>query len=232
MRIEFIGKSPVTNEIISISNLGEQNVDTLEFVLAKTYEGIELAGFIPSIEWARAAGGADFTTDILTSVEGESLVYSWTLNEEMLSVPGKLSCRLCLQDDANSQVWISNIVNLYVMGGLDITEALIETYPENYRELWDNIAQLRADVEAGMVRGPQGVEGPVGPQGIPGPQGEEGPQGEIGPQGEQGPQGIQGETGPIGPKGDDGWGNALYGYSLSLDEDGDVVFSYREEPIE
>ncbi|MET0786862.1 MAG: hypothetical protein ABWY25_09165, partial [Paenisporosarcina sp.] len=66
-------------------------------------------------------------------------------------------------------------------------------------------------INAGSVRGPQGIQGLVGPQGPigntgpPGPTGAAssvpGPPGATGPQGVQGPQGIQGPGGPQGPQG-------------------------------
>jgi Collagen triple helix repeat (20 copies) len=66
-------------------------------------------------------------------------------------------------------------------------------------------------INAGNVRGPQGIQGLVGPQGPignTGPQGPTGaastvpgPAGATGPQGVQGPQGIQGPGGPQGPAG-------------------------------
>ena len=82
-----------------------------------------------------------------------------------------------------------------------------------------------AEIDLGLVQGPQGVQGPkgdIGPQGPQGPQGEQGPKGDTGPQGatgpagpkgdkgdtgaqgETGPQGETGATGPQGPKGETG----------------------------
>jgi hypothetical protein len=52
--------------------------------------------------------------------------------------------------------------------------------------------------------GPQGPIGLTGPQGVPGNDGATGPQGPIGFAGLQGPQGVQGATGNIGPVGPQG----------------------------
>ena len=62
-------------------------------------------------------------------------------------------------------------------------------------------------VDAGEIRGPQGIQGPQGEKGDQGEKGEKGDQGEMGPQGPQGeigPQGLQGEKGDKGEKGDQG----------------------------
>lgn len=67
-----------------------------------------------------------------------------------------------------------------------------------------------AEVDLGLVIGPQGPEGPqgeVGPQGPKGEQGIQGPKGDTGPQGAtgpEGPQGVKGDTGPQGPQGEQG----------------------------
>ena len=67
-----------------------------------------------------------------------------------------------------------------------------------------------AEVDLGLVQGPQGPQGPkgdIGAQGPIGPQGEQGPKGDTGPQGATGPKGETGDTGPqgeIGPQGEPG----------------------------
>jgi hypothetical protein len=53
------------------------------------------------------------------------------------------------------------------------------------------------DINAGNVRGPQGLTGPAGPAG--GPQGEQGDPGPIGPAGPAGPTGPVGPTNMVGP---------------------------------
>ena len=65
-------------------------------------------------------------------------------------------------------------------------------------------------LDAGVVRGPQGIQGIQGidgiqgPDGVQGPQGVEGPVGPLGPEGPGGPAGIQGPIGPQGPGGVEG----------------------------
>ena len=64
-----------------------------------------------------------------------------------------------------------------------------------------------AEVDLGLVQGPQGPQGPkgdTGAQGPIGPQGEQGPKGDTGPQGATGPQGPKGDTGDTGPQGEIG----------------------------
>lgn len=101
----------------------------------------------------------------------------------------------------------------------------LEPTPTEFQAILAEIAKVREEIEAGLLKGdkgdtgdqgPQGEEGPQGPQGIRGEKGETGEQGIQGETGEQGPQGIQGiqgvrgekgekgETGPQGPQGEPG----------------------------
>jgi hypothetical protein len=60
-------------------------------------------------------------------------------------------------------------------------------------------------VNAGNIRGPQGIQGQtggIGPEGPRGPEGPTGPKGDPGNPGAQGNPGIQGDRGPAGPQGD------------------------------
>ena len=61
----------------------------------------------------------------------------------------------------------------------------------------DTLAQVKADLAAGKLKGEKGDPGERGPEG---PQGAKG---DTGPTGPQGPQGPQGEAGPAGPAGKD-----------------------------
>lgn len=70
----------------------------------------------------------------------------------------------------------------------------------------DTLAQVKADLAAGKLKGEkgdQGERGPEGPQGAKGDTGETGPQGAPGATGPTGPQGPRGDTGPAGPAGKD-----------------------------
>lgn len=70
----------------------------------------------------------------------------------------------------------------------------------------DTLAQVKADLAAGKLKGEKGdpgERGPEGPQGAKGDTGETGPQGAPGATGPTGPQGPRGDTGPAGPAGKD-----------------------------
>lgn len=70
----------------------------------------------------------------------------------------------------------------------------------------NTLAQVKADLAAGKLRGEKGdpgERGPEGPQGAKGDTGETGPQGAPGATGPTGPQGPRGEAGPAGPAGKD-----------------------------
>lgn len=70
----------------------------------------------------------------------------------------------------------------------------------------DTLAQVKADLAAGKLKGEkgdQGERGPEGPQGAKGDTGKTGPQGAPGATGPTGPQGPRGEAGPAGPAGKD-----------------------------
>lgn len=70
----------------------------------------------------------------------------------------------------------------------------------------DTLAQVKADLAAGKLKGEKGdpgERGPEGPQGAKGDTGETGPQGAPGATGPTGPEGPRGEAGPAGPAGKD-----------------------------
>lgn len=161
MRITFEGKKPKVDGIIKVGNLGEQNVDTIEFVFSKIYNDIDLSTYIPTIEWARLAGGADFASTTSTTVEGENIIITWLLDGFFLNTAGKASCRIYMKSETGENIWISDIVNMFISGGLNLSDEVAKSYPENYRELWDNVFQLREDVEAGMVKGDKGDKGDI-----------------------------------------------------------------------
>lgn len=161
MTITFTGKKPSVNQLIKVGNLGEHNVDTIEFVIEKTYRGIDLSSFTPSIEWARLAGGADFATQVTKVVNEETISITWLLDSYFLNTAGKASCRIVLKNESTEETWISDIINMYIAGGLDLTAEIEKNYPENYRELWDNVYQIREDIENGMLKGDKGDTGGI-----------------------------------------------------------------------
>ena len=70
----------------------------------------------------------------------------------------------------------------------------------------NTLAQVKADLAAGKLKGEKGdpgERGPEGPQGAKGDTGETGPQGAPGATGPTGPEGPRGEAGPAGPSGKD-----------------------------
>jgi hypothetical protein len=153
MTITFIGKRPSNNQLVKVGNLGENNVDTIEFVIERTYRGIDLSTFTPTIEWARLAGGADFTNQVTKVVNDETISITWLLDNYFLNTAGKASCRIVLKNENTNETWISDIVNMYIAGGLDISAEIEKNYPENYRELWDNVYQIKEDIENGLLKG-------------------------------------------------------------------------------
>lgn len=74
-------------------------------------------------------------------------------------------------------------------------------YEARLGEVAQELSQLRAEIAAGALQGPEGPQGPVGEAGPAGPQG---PQGERGPEGPAGPTGAVGPVGPAGPPGPSG----------------------------
>lgn len=171
MIINFEGKKPIVDRLTKAGNLGEQNVDTLEFVLSRTYNSIDLSTYTPSIEWARVAGGADFATGVTTTFDTDYITIKWVLDASFLDTAGKAMCKVVLTNALDGSVWISDVVNLYIDKGLDITEEIIKSYPENYRELWDNVLFIRGELATGVLKGDTGETGPQGIQGIQGIQG-------------------------------------------------------------
>lgn len=108
----------------------------------------------------------------------------------------------------------------------------------------DTLAQVKADLAAGKLKGEKGDKGdpgergPQGPQGIQGIPGDTGPQGAPGATGPTGPEGPRGEAGPAGkdaPQIDDGaisrdtpWSSRQIIDTLcpKLDETGNPVVCY------
>lgn len=161
-KIIFKGRKPELKDILKVGNLGEHNIDSLEFVFDRFYGEFDLIDFIPTVEWARLAGGADFAETVEVEYDEETITVSWLLGNYFLNTAGKATCRVVFKKEETGEVWISDIVNLYISKGLDLTEEIEKSYPENYRELWDNIYQVREDIENGLLKGDKGDKGDTG----------------------------------------------------------------------
>lgn len=161
---------------------------------------------------------------VTARAEGNALIWTVQTADTAIAGTGKLECRWYGDNGevAKSQTYIVRITD----GLPDPTEApqewagyigqvaenakRAETAAENAagsaQAAADTLAQVKADLAAGKLKGEKGdpgERGPEGPQGAKGDTGETGPQGAPGATGPTGPQGPRGDTGPAGPAGKD-----------------------------
>ena len=111
MIINFIGRKPDIKEDVLIGNQGDINVTTIQFILPKSYDGLDLTSFTPYIEWEKLAGDSGVIE--LTIAESTSnIVIDWLLPETILATAGKGT--LCITFTSTDNTVKYKISNIYI----------------------------------------------------------------------------------------------------------------------
>ena len=160
MIINFIDRKADVKEDISIGNRGDANVTTLQFILPRVYEGIDLAPFIPSIEWQKATGAQDeLLLDIDESnTDPDTIILVWLLPEELLATAGNGTFSITFISDSGEIKYKTDDITVSVVDTIDVDGTIIPTLPESYRTLLIDVALNKVNITQNVEDIAQNVE--------------------------------------------------------------------------
>lgn len=121
MIINFIGRKPDIKEDTVIGNQGDINVTTIQFILPKSYDGLDLTSFTPSVEWENSVGDSDAV--VLTIIEDTTnIILEWLLSEDIMATAGKGTLCVTFSSADDTIKYRTNNILIYVKDTIEVTE--------------------------------------------------------------------------------------------------------------
>ena len=123
----------------SIKYLGvesDDNVMSLDFVIPRHFNDIDLSDFTVNINYLNAKNEGDVYTVDNVTVDDDVITFSWTVGRYALALAGNVCFNVCLKkfDDTDPSIVVqefnTTIATLPVLKGLETSEAVIQEYAD------------------------------------------------------------------------------------------------------
>jgi hypothetical protein len=98
---------------------GDNNIETVDFVLPRYYNGIDLNDGIAFVCFSTESGQSGFVPGIEKKLEGENLVLTWLVGSQVTQEPGLLSIGLKISG-LNETMWNSEITAFQISHSIQV----------------------------------------------------------------------------------------------------------------
>ena len=145
MTITFTNRISDIKKVINIGNNGEGLVETLDLVLPKTYNSIDLSLLNLTLEWKTSAGYQDVVL-LSGTVVGDTITTSWTLPKQVLAVTGTGNFCISFTSTDETVEFKTNNIPFCVNSVIDVDGTIIPTLPDSYTALLIQVATNTDDI--------------------------------------------------------------------------------------